>query len=866
LRIQRHINKKGDIQLVLSENAQKVAEKINFSKTALKILSKRYYLKDGNGEPTESSPEELFHRVADFIAGAERLHTEGNYAKYKDVFYEAMIRQEFMPASPVLFNAGTANPMLSSCFALPIKDNMESILKSLVDGAKIFKLGGGVGWNFSKLRAENSPLSSGGISSGVCSFITLFDTMIETVKQGGKRRGAGAVILDVEHPDIEKFMLTKRDHSKWNNMNISVICSDIFMEKVLKGDTDANKIWDMLVESNWESGDPNIVFIDAMNRFNTIPKYPIDSVNPCHEICMSPYESCNLAGINLWKCLKGRKEDKKIDWDRLGRLTKMGHRFLDDMIDVCAYPLPEIEAFAKNTRRQGLYFFGLAPMLIELGLRYGSQESLDLIDNLFCYINRVSLESCIELGKERGNFPDFDDSTFKDKYKYMRCSNRLTIAPSGTTSRIADSYFSIEPYYAFEYESNIMDEKIKEKFQIEDEYKNLYPEALVTAHDISPEDHLRVMAAVGKWIDQSISKTVNLPNSFTKEKVSKILKLAYSMGLKAVAIYRDGSKDIQVLDKQPKTGKEYVIDKEMLEDLYVKQGLSQHGVAELLGVSQPLIGLRMKRYGIPVRIGQGKNISFLPSMDTIKFLHNRSLTYEDISNVFDCSAVTIEEIVKESDDKVGGLLYRHIPISPLLLEFIDGELLGDGCLTLSKKGHMAYYDHASKYYEYLVWLDNIFSSEGLIRMGNIREYIHKENKALWYRYYTVGCVELQIVHDRWYPNGKKTVPKDLKLTPTIVRQWFIGDGSIKKDGSNVRFAVDGFDMESKEILRKELLSVGIDTTFQDDNKTIYVRKVCVKRFYEYMDESFYANAPACYDYKFRELDEPIQCKNGTCDI
>ncbi len=846
---------------------QNMSGNFKFSNNALEILKDRYFLRDEKRNLLETTPEELFKRVANFIAQAEINYSNGDYDKYSKIFYEAMISQEFMPASPILFNADTKYPMLSSCFALPIHDSMKSILKTFSDSATIFKYGGGVGWNFSELREEDAPLSTGGKSSGVCSFITLYNQMIETIKQGGKRRGAGAAILDVEHPDIEKFINIKRDEGKWNNINISVICSDKFMDKIFNGDEKAGRLWNLIVESNWKAGDPNIIFIDTMNRFNTLPKYPITTVNPCHEICMSPYESCNLSGINLDKVLKGSKNNKRVDWDKLGRLIKLGHRFLDNNIDMCMYPIKEIKEFAEKTRRQGLYFFGLAPFLIKLGLRYGSQESLDMIDNLFCFINRVSLESCIKLGKERGNFLDFDDSIFKDKYKYMRCSNRLTIAPSGSTSRIADSYFSIEPYYAFEYESHIMDKIIKDSFSIKDEYKDVYPRALVTAHEIKPEEHLRVMATVGKWIDQSISKTVNLPNFATVEDVSKILKLSYKFGLKAIAVYRDGCKSTQVLNKDvkpaEKDGRKYIISKDLLEELYIRQKLPQHKIAKKLDVSQALIALRMKEYEIPVRVGKGKNIRFLPDIDTIKFLHNKKMSYEDISGIFGCHENTIYDLVKFEGENLNSL-ERSVPISLLLIEFIEGELLGDGSVYVSGK-NMAVYSHASKYFEYVCWLDRIFASEGLVRSGDIGEYIHKENGATYYSYKSIACSELRVLYNRWYNSGGKQVPDNIQLTPTILRQWFIGDGSIKKDGTSVRFSVDNFNARSVEILRNEFKRIDIETTIQDKGKTIYVRKKSTLSLFEFMDKSIYSEAP-CYEYKFDRLNEPMQCKGNSCEI
>jgi ribonucleoside-diphosphate reductase alpha chain len=654
-----------------------------FSDIALKILEERYYLRDKDNNLLEHTPEDVFKRVAEYIALAEQNYNHKDKDKIEDVFFKAMINKELMPASPILFNAGTKNPMLSSCFGFKVEDSIESILKTLTDSAIIFKRGGGCGWNMSSLRGKGALLSSGGTSSGVNSFISLYDIMIETIKQGGRRRGAGAVILDATHPDILDFIKFKRNGG-WTNINISVICTDDFMSKI---DTEYKYIWDEIIQSNWQEGDPNVIFIDTANKVNMLPTRPIVTVNPCfventqvtlsdgittkkikdiilgeeiqtynilkdkieknkvlwsgktgtkevvkslfqnikntvetisiihtydhpfyvigknidyfksvrvgdyvktnmnnlfkcigqenygiedvyditvennhnffannilvhncHEIIMENYASCNLAGINLDKCIKGSKENIKTDWDKLGKLVKLGHRFLDDMIDVNFYPLPEIKDAALKTRRQGLYVFGLAPALIKLGLRYGSQESLDYINNLFTFINRVSIETCVKLGKIRGDFPEFKDSLYYGKYKHMRCSHRLTIAPSGTTSRIADSYFSIEPYYAFDYTSNIMNTSFEEKIDIKEEYQDLYPDAVVTAYDITPKEHLAVLATIQPLIDQSISKTINVVNNTTPEEISAIFKSAYKLGLKCVTTFRDGCKGDQVLE------------------------------------------------------------------------------------------------------------------------------------------------------------------------------------------------------------------------------------------------------------------------------------------------------------------------------
>lgn len=834
-----------------------------FSKTALRILEKRYFLRDKDGNQIEKTPEELFRRVAKYISSAENNYKQEDANLMEESFYDCMINQEIMPASPILFNAGTENPMLSSCFGIEVNDNMESILKVLCDSAMIFKKGGGVGWNFSKLRSKGSRLSSGGSSSGVCSFIDLYDTMIETIKQGGRRRGAGAVILDACHPDILEFIRAKTEENRWNNINISVICTDDFMSKI---DTQYKAIWDELINANWRTGDPNVIFIDTMNRNNSLPKYPINCVNPCHEICMSSYESCNLAGINLDKCLKGNKRNLKIDWDKLGKLVKIGHRFLDDMIDVCEYPLPEISNFALRTRRQGLYVFGLAPVLLKLGLRYGSQESIDLIDNLFCFINRVSLESCIELGKIRGNFPDFQDSTYVKKYKYMRCSNRLTIAPSGTTSRIADSYFSIEPYYAFDFVSNIMDEKIEEKITLKDEYKDLYPEAIITAHEIKPEEHIRVMSTIQKWVDQSISKTINLPFDTNKDEISQIFKLAFSMGLKCITTFRDGCKGSQVLEtKEYKDSKRKIysrtyIDKNILEDLYNTKKYSQSQIAELLGVSRGVIVTRMKEYSIEPRqsCGTSRHI-FVPQYETIKSLHNKGLNLDEIAEIFDHEKTFIQEIIEKCGGLENGIMESSVPLTPQLIEFMEGELLGDGCIMPVQKSpntKMAYYAHSSKYKEYLEWLDSIFSSEGLYMSGRI----YKEPEGS-YHYRTSSCVELMTLRKRWYPNDVKIVPDNLILTPVMVRQWFIGDGTLKNEG--VALCTNGFDEKSLDLLTIKLKEIGFSATIWSD-KRLYINQAQSPDFFNYVNSSFYVDAP-CYEYKFK-ASEPNECRNGLCEI
>lgn len=521
-----------------------------FTQKAQKILKERYYLRNKvTGELLESSPEQLFTRVANFIAKAEKNYKNGDYKKWRGRFYEAMMNKELMPASPILFNAGTPKPMMSACFGLEVEDTMDSILQVLVDSARIFKSGGGMGFSFSKLRESGARLSTGGTSSGPIPFMSLYNQMIEAIKQGGKRRGAALFQLDATHKDIKQFIKMKQTEGIWSNANISVVCSDKFMNSVKRGFKKNTELWNQIIHSTWKSGDPGFLWSDTIEKFNPIPNKPMSVTNACSELIGPSGFSCNISGINLDKVLKGKKGDMRIDYDKLGKLIKIGHRFLDNTIDMSLYPTETIKNQASNSRLQGLYLFGLAPFLIKLGLRYGSQESLERVDNLFNYINTVSLDVMRELGHERGNFPDFGVSILKNKYKYMRASHRLCLAPSGTTSRIADSYFSIEPYFAFEYDSHIMDQVIKEEFNIKDEYKNIFPRALITAHELTPKEHVNMVATISKYIDLNISKTINMSNDSTVEDISDIIMYAYKKGLKSVTVFRDGCKSEQVLNK-----------------------------------------------------------------------------------------------------------------------------------------------------------------------------------------------------------------------------------------------------------------------------------------------------------------------------
>ena len=534
-----------------------------FSPNAMKILRTRYFMKNEKGEFIDKKPSDLFRRVADYIASAEK--TKEEQKKWADRFFEAMMAREFMPNSPTLTGAGR-DMCLSACFVLPIEDSMESIFDAVKNAALVHKEGGGTGFDFSQLRPKGSFVrKTQGVASGPVSFLKVIDAATEAVKQGGTRRGANIGLLRVDHPDIEEFVTMKRDGRTLNNFNISVAITDEFM-KALKRDGEyslynpylkkktarkkARDIFKLIVESAWAVGDPGLIFIDRINQLNPTRELgPISATNPCGEQPLHPYESCNLGSINISNFYSPGHPDE-IDWERLAGIIEMAVRFLDDVIDVNRYPLPQIAEMTRANRRIGLGIMGWADLLLKKKIRYDSTEALALAEKVISFMRQTADQESEKLGELKGNFPNIDLSIYKGKKR--RNATVLTIAPTGTISRLAGCSSSIEPIFAFEFVSKILDGEIKDVHPLYEEWKKEHPgeplpDYFVTAHDIPYEGHIRMQAAFQKYVDNSVSKTINLPNQATFEDVEKAYLLAYDLGTKGITIYRDGSKAEQVL-------------------------------------------------------------------------------------------------------------------------------------------------------------------------------------------------------------------------------------------------------------------------------------------------------------------------------
>jgi ribonucleoside-diphosphate reductase alpha chain len=565
-----------------------VTDDLKLSLNAITILERRYLLKDEAGRVIET-PSQMFRRVARAIAEVDAIYNEGaDIDAVEEEFYRVMAGLEFLPNSPTLMNAGTDIGQLSACFVLPVGDSIEEIFDALKYMALIHKSGGGTGFSFSRLRPKGDVVKSTmGVASGPVSFMRIFDVATDVIKQGGRRRGANMGILRVDHPDIIEFITAKEREGVLTNFNISVAVTDEFMDAVENDEyyslinprngavvrrLRARDIFDLIATAAWKTGDPGLIFIDEINRRNPTPHVGvIESTNPCGEVPLLPYESCNLGSINLSRMVR----DGEVDWEKLRRTVRIAVHFLDNVIDANRYPIPQIEKATKANRKIGLGVMGFAEMLIKLGVPYDSEEAVAAAEKVMSFISEEARKKSVELGEERGLFPNFPGSIWeKMGYKAMRNATVTSIAPTGTISIIAGTSSGIEPLFAVAFVRNVIGTQLFEVnsvFEQISKEKGFYSTDLIakisktgsvqglsevpedikrifrTALEISPEWHVRIQAAFQKYTDNAVAKTVNLPPDATVDDVRRIFMMAWRLKCKGITIYRYGSRSEQVL-------------------------------------------------------------------------------------------------------------------------------------------------------------------------------------------------------------------------------------------------------------------------------------------------------------------------------
>ena len=559
--------------------------KQELTKAAETVLDRRYYLKDENGRALENW-EMLCRRVADAVADVDRERDD--YETLRDNFFNMIYHLDFLPNSPCLMNAGTDLGQLSACFVLPVEDSMDGIFTSIRNGALVHKTGGGTGYSFSRLRSKNSAVqSTQGVASGPLSFAAVFDAATETIKQGGKRRGANMGVLRVDHPDILEFIYAKEDQTRFTNFNFSVAITDRFMDAVQAGQDydlidssigtvvntlNAATVFNKIIDLAWHNGEPGVLFIDAANRANSTPQLgDFEATNPCGEQWLLPYESCNLGSINLGQYVV----ENQLDWDRLAKTVHLSVRFLDNVIDCNRFPIPEIAEMTQKTRKVGLGIMGMHDMLIQLEHPYGSEEGRNCSAQVMQFIRDEAEKASVDLADMKGPFPAYDPQF--NHYPPRRNAALTSIQPTGTVSMIADCASGCEPYFSIVMMKHVMDDDkllmVNKHFERIARLEGFYSEELMTkvaesgtvmgheeipdkwqeifrtAQDISPEDHIRMQGILqANGVDSSISKTINLPSSATKDDVRLSYELGFELGCKGLTVYRDGSRDSQVLN------------------------------------------------------------------------------------------------------------------------------------------------------------------------------------------------------------------------------------------------------------------------------------------------------------------------------
>ena len=578
---------------------------LKFPINAMEVLKKRYLTKD-DGRNVVETPGELFRRVARHVAGAEkRFRSAVSATEAEETFFDMMRELSFLPNSPTLMNAGTALGQLSACFVLPVDDSIDGIFGALHHMAKIHQSGGGTGFSFSHLRPRGDLVkTTKGEASGPVSFMGIFDSATGVIVQGGRRRGANMGILRCDHPDVMEFIEAKIDRGRFGNFNLSVAVTDRFMDAVRRngsfdlvnprtGKKDrtvrARTIFDLIVYGAWRTGDPGLIFDDTVNRRNPTPALGrIEATNPCGELPLLPYESCNLGSVNLARMVA----DGKPDWGKLADTIRWGVRFLDDVIEVNNFPLEEISVITRANRKIGLGIMGFADMLLRLGIPYNSREAELFARRLMAFIRRESLKASSQLAAERGAFPNYAQSVYARRNLPVRNATVNTVAPTGTISIIAGCSSGIEPLFAISYVRNVLSGtrlfEINPIFEKVARARGIYKREIlaeiarwgtlrrikgiprdikrvfVTAFDVEPEQHLRIQAAFQEHCDNSVSKTINLPAESTIDDVRNIYLAAHRLKCKGITIYRYGSRAEQVLSFRGADGGPVILEEDLV--------------------------------------------------------------------------------------------------------------------------------------------------------------------------------------------------------------------------------------------------------------------------------------------------------------
>lgn len=696
--------------------------------TAETVLARRYYLKDDAGQPVETW-ETLCHRVADAVALGNGKGKQ--CAELGEEFFRLIYHLDFLPNSPCLMNAGTDLGQLSACFVLPIEDSMDGIFTAIRNGALVHKTGGGTGYSFSRLRSKNAAVrSTQGVASGPLSFAAVFDAATETIKQGGKRRGANMGVLRIDHPDIMDFICAKEDQNKFNNFNFSVAITDAFMEAVEEGHEydliepatgvviaclDARSVFDKIIDLAWHNGEPGVLFIDAANRANMTPQLgDFEATNPCGEQWLLPYESCNLGSINLANFVT---YGQVVDYERLKKVSQTATIFLDNVIDCNRFPIPEIEEMTLKTRKIGLGIMGLHDMLIQMGIPYGSEEGRNVASEVMQFIRDAAEERSMQLAEEKGAFPSYDPAV--NKYGARRNAALTSIQPTGTVSMIADCASGCEPYFSIVMVKHVMDgdrlilvnkyfEKIarEEGFFSEelmskvadsgtvighDEIPEHWQDVFRTAQDVRPEDHIRMQGILQQsGVDSSISKTINLPNSATREEVKLCYLLGYQLRCKGLTVYRDGSRDSQVLNAGGSGESEQVA-------VVSGEGMVKRNLPDTLNAKRyRLKDQEQKAVYIIVCFDENEK----PMEVFAKFPFDNRIDLKDKSTMWTTTCrlvslalrcnIPISEIIKQLDRSSGHMLDLPAQLSKLFKSFMAGTQHGFASICPECSGQLIF--------------------------------------------------------------------------------------------------------------------------------------------------------------------------------